>query len=48
MRFALYVSFFPQLIAGPIVYHKEIMPQFTSNLRKVNFSNINLGIFIFR
>ena len=47
MRFALYVSFFPQLIAGPIVYHKEIMPQFTNNLRKVNFSNINLGIFIF-
>ncbi|WP_026379559.1 MBOAT family O-acyltransferase [Afifella pfennigii] len=27
-RFVLYVSFFPQLIAGPIVRHNEIMLQF--------------------
>ncbi|MFZ5781896.1 MAG: MBOAT family O-acyltransferase [Pseudomonadota bacterium] len=27
VRFALFVSFFPQLIAGPIVHHAEIMPQ---------------------
>ena len=27
IRFALFVSFFPQLIAGPIVHHAEIMPQ---------------------
>ncbi|WP_421996198.1 MBOAT family O-acyltransferase [Reyranella sp.] len=27
LRFALFVSFFPQLIAGPIVHHAEIMPQ---------------------
>jgi len=26
--FALFVSFFPQLIAGPIVHHREMMPQF--------------------
>ena len=26
--YALFVCFFPQLIAGPIVHHKEMMPQF--------------------
>lgn len=27
-HYALFVSFFPQLIAGPIVHHGEILPQF--------------------
>lgn len=27
LNYCLFVSFFPQLIAGPIVHHKEIMPQ---------------------
>jgi D-alanyl-lipoteichoic acid acyltransferase DltB (MBOAT superfamily) len=27
-HYALFVLFFPQLIAGPIVHHKEMMPQF--------------------
>jgi D-alanyl-lipoteichoic acid acyltransferase DltB (MBOAT superfamily) len=26
--FSLFVSFFPQLIAGPIVHHSEVLPQF--------------------
>jgi len=29
LQYALFVSFFPQLIAGPIVHHKEMMPQFS-------------------
>jgi len=28
LDFALFVCFFPQLIAGPIVHHAEVMPQF--------------------
>ncbi|MCL4183305.1 MAG: MBOAT family protein [Burkholderiaceae bacterium] len=28
IRYALFVTFFPQLIAGPIVHHKEMLPQF--------------------
>ena len=28
-QYVLFVSFFPQLIAGPIVHHKEMMPQFS-------------------
>eukprot|EP00913_Durusdinium_trenchii_P005997 g5609.t1 len=27
LRYGLFVAFFPQLIAGPIVHHKEILPQ---------------------
>ncbi len=27
-RYCLFVTFFPQLIAGPIVNHKDVMPQF--------------------
>ncbi len=27
LRYAFFVSFFPQLIAGPIVHYREIMPQ---------------------
>lgn len=28
LEYALFVTFFPQLIAGPIVHHSEMMPQF--------------------
>lgn len=48
LNYAVFVSFFPQLIAGPIVHHKEMMPQF-ANLRKkvLNYRNISIGLFIF-
>ncbi len=28
VRYGLFVSFFPHMLAGPIVHHKEMMPQF--------------------
>ncbi len=28
IKYMLFVCFFPQLIAGPIVHHKEVLPQF--------------------
>lgn len=31
LNYALFVTFFPQLIAGPIVHHKEMMPQFEAH-----------------
>lgn len=31
--FALFVTFFPHLVAGPILHHKEIMPQFSEERR---------------
>lgn len=46
--YALFVSFFPQLIAGPIVHHREIMPQFAaSDNRRFMASNFALGTFVF-
>ena len=30
LNYALFVTFFPQLIAGPIVHHSEMMPQFAN------------------
>lgn len=48
LNYALFVTFFPQLIAGPIVHHKQMMPQFASRWNLVkNYKNIALGLFIF-
>jgi len=48
LNYAIFVTFFPQLIAGPIVHHKEMMPQFAKLKNKVlNYKNLSLGIFIF-
>jgi len=48
LNYALFVTFFPQLIAGPIVHHKEMMPQFANTRNKVkNYKNIATGLFIF-
>jgi len=48
LNYAVFVTFFPQLIAGPIVHHAEMMPQFANVRNKViNYRNVALGLFIF-
>jgi len=48
LNYAIFVTYFPQLIAGPIVHHKEMMPQFaSSSTKKLHYHNISLGLFIF-
>ncbi len=48
LNYAVFVAFFPQLIAGPIVHHAEMMPQFENIRNKVkNYRNIALGLFVF-
>lgn len=48
LNYAVFVAFFPQLIAGPIVHHKEMMPQFANIRNKVkNYRHIALGLFVF-
>lgn len=42
-HYALFVLFFPQLMAGPIVHHKEVMPQF-SFLRPANELRTDIGV----
>ncbi len=48
LSYLLFVTFFPHLIAGPILHHKEMMPQFEDicNL-KVDWQNILVGMVIF-
>jgi len=46
--YVLFVSFFPQLIAGPIVFHNELIPQFKDETRKkLNHDKLAKGIWIF-
>lgn len=47
-EYAAYVSFFPQLIAGPIVYHDELIPQFRDvTKKKLDAVNMAKGIYAF-
>jgi alginate O-acetyltransferase complex protein AlgI len=48
LSYCLFVVFFPQLIAGPIVHHKEMMPQFLRRENTVpNYNHIAQGLLIF-
>lgn len=48
LNYGIFITFFPQLIAGPIVHHKEVIPQFASIKNKfLNYKNISIGLFIF-
>jgi alginate O-acetyltransferase complex protein AlgI len=44
LRFAVYVAFFPQLVAGPIVRASEFLPQVRAPLR-VDIEDVNFAIF---
>lgn len=48
LNYCLFVTFFPQLIAGPIVHHADIIPQF-HKLRNflLSHKNIALGVCLF-
>ena len=35
LEYGFFVTFFPQLIAGPIVHHRELIPQLAETLRRV-------------
>lgn len=48
LHYCLFVCFFPQLIAGPIVHHKEILPQFMQpGAMSPRWSNFAVGLSIF-
>ena len=46
-HYLLFVSFFPQLIAGPIVHHKEIIPQFLALRPDIGHQKLVNGITLF-
>ncbi len=45
--FALFVVFFPHLIAGPIVHHSEMMPQFARARYRFEWENMAVGATLF-
>jgi alginate O-acetyltransferase complex protein AlgI len=48
LRYSLFVTFFPHLLAGPIIHHKEMMPQFASLRNRVlSYRNLSLGLYLF-
>ncbi|WP_022762279.1 MBOAT family O-acyltransferase [Butyrivibrio sp. AD3002] len=48
LEYALFVSYFPQLVAGPIVLHSELIPQFRDEKKhRINFENLCRGIMLF-
>ncbi len=48
LDYLLFITFFPQLIVGPIVHHKEMVSQFEKKENQVlNYNNIARGIFLF-
>lgn len=48
IHYALFITYFPHLIAGPILHHKEMIPQFTSaSTYRWNSTNIAAGVTVF-
>jgi alginate O-acetyltransferase complex protein AlgI len=48
LDFATFASFFPQLIAGPIVHYKEVVPQLQSRrFGKLIWRNLMVGLVMF-
>jgi D-alanyl-lipoteichoic acid acyltransferase DltB (MBOAT superfamily) len=48
IHYGLFVTYFPHLIAGPVLHHKEMMPQFgRSETYRLNWENLAVGLTIF-
>ena len=47
LDYLLFVTFFPQLIAGPIVQHRQVISQFRNLSRRVPWESIARGVTLF-
>ena len=48
LNYALFVTFFPHLLAGPIIHHADMMPQFASRWNMaIRYRNVAAGLFLF-
>lgn len=46
--YCLFVTVFPHLIAGPIIYHKDMIPQFMNKANcHINYDNMAMGLALF-
>ena len=48
IHYLLFVTYFPHLIAGPVLHHKQMMPQFDHPATySLNVRNLNVGLTVF-
>jgi D-alanyl-lipoteichoic acid acyltransferase DltB (MBOAT superfamily) len=48
LNYSVFITFFPQLLMGPIMHHKEIIPQFQNKFNLIiKWEHVSLGLFIF-
>ena len=48
IHYGLFVTYFPHLIAGPVLHHKEMMPQFAqAQTYRPHWENLSVGLSIF-
>ncbi len=48
VHYVLFVTYFPHLIAGPVLHHKDMMPQFAHNATyRINWDNVATGLLLF-
>lgn len=48
IHYVLFVTYFPHLIAGPVLHHSEMMPQFAQRANyRVNWDNVADGLVLF-
>jgi alginate O-acetyltransferase complex protein AlgI len=48
VHYALFVTYYPHLIAGPVLHHKEMMPQFAQpQTYRFSFDSLTVGLTMF-
>ena len=48
VHYGLFVTYFPHLVAGPVLHHAQMMPQFAlANTYRFNLTNFGVGLGIF-
>ncbi len=48
IHYTLFVTYFPHLIAGPVLHHKEMMPQFARHSTyRFSYENLLVGLSVF-
>ncbi len=48
IHYTLFVTYFPHLIAGPVLHHKEMMPQFAHHTAyRIAWGNVATGLMLF-
>jgi D-alanyl-lipoteichoic acid acyltransferase DltB (MBOAT superfamily) len=48
IHYVLFVTYFPHLIAGPVLHHKDMMPQFAHTATyRINWDHVATGLLLF-